>query len=53
LQLGMPGGGAEVVAMESAAAIPGDRGGSGETQPSKPALPGTSAEPEAPNARGG
>jgi len=42
-----------MVAVASAATIPGDGGGTGETQRAKPALSGTGPEPEIPGARGG
>jgi hypothetical protein len=40
LQRALPGGGAEVVAVESTATIPGDGAGPAETERPKPALPG-------------
>src|SRR5580704_16236974 len=52
LQRGLPGGGAEMVAVEGAATISGDRRGQAETEGTKPALPGVGQEPETPRARG-
>lgn len=46
LQRALPSGGAEVVAVEGAAAIPGDEGRPGETEWPKPALPGAGQKPE-------
>src|ERR1700688_2881832 len=51
LQSAPPGGGAEVGAMEGAAAIPGDDGGPTGTERPKPTLPGACPEPETPRAR--
>jgi len=53
LQREMPGGSAEVVAVESAAEVPNHSGRQAETQRAKPALPGTRQEPEAVRTRGG
>ncbi len=52
LQRALPGGGAQVVAVEGAATISGNGGRPGETQRPKPALPGARQEPEASSARG-
>ena len=52
LQRALPGGGAELVAVEGAATIPGDGGGPAETERAKPALPGARAKPETRRARG-
>ena len=52
LQRGLPGGGAEMVAVEGAAKIPGDGGGQAETERAKPALPGARQKPETTRARG-
>ena len=54
LQRALPGGGAEMVTVEGAAALPDDGAGPTETKRPKPALPGTRqsrkpAEPEAVN----
>ena len=51
LQRALPGGGAEMVAVEDAATIPGDGGGQAESERPKPALPGASREPETTSAR--
>ena len=51
LQRGLPGGGAEVVAVESPATVPRNGGGPSATQRSKPALPGARQEPETSTAR--
>src|SRR5580700_7169300 len=52
LQRALPGGGAEVVAVEGAATIPSDGAGSAETERAKPTLPGTRQKPETTGARG-
>jgi hypothetical protein len=52
LQRALPGGGAEMVAVEGAATIPGDGGGPTETERAKPALPGAGQKPETTRARG-
>lgn len=46
LQRSVPWGGAEVVAVEGAADLPGQRGRQTEAEWAKPALPGASAEAE-------
>src|ERR1700685_1254284 len=46
LQPELPGGGAEMVAVEGAATIPGEGGGPTETEWSKSALPGPCQRPE-------
>src|ERR1700693_2549006 len=46
LQRELPTGSAEVVAVESPATVPGNGGGTRETQPPKPALPGARQEPQ-------
>jgi len=46
LRTGVPEGGAEVVALEGAAAIPGDRSGQRKTQRAKSALPRARPKPE-------
>jgi hypothetical protein len=46
LQRAVPGGGAEVVVLESPREISGDGGGPTETAQSKPALPGAGQKPE-------
>ena len=53
LQRGLPGSGAEVVAVEGAATLPGDGRGQAETERPKPALPGAGAQPGTRTARGG
>jgi len=52
LQRALPEGGAEMVAMEGTAAIPGDEGGPTETERAKCALPGAGPPPETSRARG-
>lgn len=52
LQRGLPQGGAEVVALEGAATLPGNDGGQAEPQRPKPALPGAGPQPEPPGERG-
>ena len=47
LQRALPGGGAKVVGVESAAAIPGHEGWQTETQRPEPPLPGASPKPHA------
>src|ERR1035438_10245070 len=51
LQRALPGGGAEVVAVEGAATIPGDEGGQAEAERAKPAPSGACPEPETTRAR--
>ena len=51
LQPALPGGGAEVVALESPGKIPEDGAGPAETERSKPTLPGTNQDPETSVAR--
>jgi len=51
LQRTLPGGGTEMVALESPREISGDGGGQTETERPKPALPGAGAEPETTRAR--
>jgi hypothetical protein len=51
LQRAVPGGGAEVVAVESSTPVPGNSGGSKETEWAKPALPGARPERETGRAR--
>jgi len=53
LQRRLPDGSAEMVALESPAALSGDEGGQGETERPKPALPGTGAPPETFSTRSG
>src|SRR5438477_5491728 len=50
LQQRLPGGGAEMVAVEGAATISGYRCGRAETEWTKPALPGVGQERDAPRA---
>src|SRR5271169_200303 len=51
LQRAVPGGGAEMGAVEGPATIPGDDGGQRETAQPKRALPGAGAQPETARAR--
>jgi hypothetical protein len=51
LQRALPGGGAEMVAVEVAAKIQGDEGGQTATQRPKPALPGAGPKPETTRSR--
>ena len=53
LQRALPGGGAEMGAVEGAATIPGDGAGQTEAERPKPALPGTGPEPETTRDRSG
>jgi hypothetical protein len=52
LQREVPGGGAEVVAVEGPGEIPCYHGGQTETERSEPALPGADQKPETTGARG-
>ena len=52
LQRTLPGGSAEMVAVEGPAEIPGQNGGPTETQRPKPALPGADQKPETTRAGG-
>jgi hypothetical protein len=52
LQRGLSGGGAEMVAVEGAAEIPGDDVRQGETEGPKPVLPGAGAETGTTRTRG-
>jgi hypothetical protein len=52
LQRALPGGGAEMVAVEGATTISGDGTGQTATKRSEPALPGAGPQPETTRARG-
>jgi hypothetical protein len=52
LQRGVPEGGTEMVAVESAEELPGDGGGPAEAEWAKPALPGAGPELENPRESG-
>ena len=52
LQRALPGGSAEMVALEGATTLSGDGGGPTETERAKPALPGTRQESDTARIRG-